>query len=330
MKKTKKLLTVCLAAAMVSSLLSATAFADSRTKIGKIHLNVHADFRIGDSGGDVDAMTTTEHVYVDDVEVVNDDVDSWSRTNTPVIKITLSTDEDEYYFSSTSSSNFKLNLSGSSYDDIKFKSANKSEKNSVLTVTARLTYGDYGAEADKPGDASWDQSNNGVGHWGDSGNAKYYQLQLMRDGNVDGSTFSSYETSYNFAGRITQAGTYRFRVRAVESSTNDKSDWVTSGSWYVSAEEANQLVANSGSWQMAADNVRKWGRFNDGSWPSSQWMLISGAWYYFDASGYMCTGWQTIGGNSYYLDPSTGVMWVNQRTPDGYWVNQDGVWVPGA
>lgn len=330
MKKIKRVLSVCLAAAMVSSLLSATAFGASRTKIGKIHLTVFADFRLGDSGGEAEATTSTDHVYVDDVEITNEEVDSWSRTNTPVLKITLSTDEDDYYFSSTSSSNFKLNLIGSSYDDIKFKTADRSEKNSVITITARLTYGDYTAEAEAPDNVTWDESKNGVGYWGDSGNAKYYQLQLLRNGNVEGTTFSSYANSYNFAGRITQAGTYRFRVRAVEESTNDKSDWITSGSWYVSAEEANQLVANSGSWQMAADNVRKWWRYNDGSWPSSQWMLISGSWYYFDAEGYMCTGWQTIGGNSFYLDPATGAMLANQRTPDGYWVNQDGVWVPGA
>lgn len=328
--KMKKFLTVCLAAAMVSSLLSATSFAESRKKIGKIQLNVRADFRIGDSGGDADVTTTTEHVYVDDVEVVNDDTDNWSRTNTPLLKIWLSTDEDGYYFSSTASSNFKLKLSGSSYDGIKFKSAGKSERNSVMTVTARLTYGKYETVSPAPGNATWDQSNNGVGHWSDPGNAKYYQLQLLRDGNAEGSAFSSYETSFNFASKITQAGSYRFRVRAVDASTNDKSDWVTSGSWSVSADEASQLVSGSGSWQTAADNVRKWWRFNDGSWPSSQWMLINGSWYYFDASGYMCTGWQEVGGSYYYLDPSTGAMLANQRTPDGYWVNQDGVWIPGA
>lgn len=328
--KMKKFLTICLAAAMVSSLLSATAFAETRKKIGKIQLNVRADFKIGDSGGNADVTTTTEHVYVDDVEVVNDDTDNWSRTNTPLLKIWLSTDEDDYYFSGTSSSNFKLKLSGSSYDGIKFKQADKSEKNSVMTVTARLTYGKYETVSPAPGNVTWDQSNNGVGNWSDPGNAKYYQLQLLRDGNTEGSAFSSYETSYNFAGRITQAGTYRFRVRAVDASTNDKSDWVTSGALSVSADQANQLVSSSGSWQMAADNVRKWWRFNDGSWPSSQWMLISGSWYYFDAAGYMCTGWQQIGGSYYYLDPSTGAMWANQRTPDGYWVNQDGVWIPGS
>ena len=29
------------------------------------------------------------------------------------------------------------------------------------------------------------------------------------------------------------------------------------------------------------------------------------------------------------VDPATGAMWANQRTPDGYWVNGDGVYVPG-
>ena len=43
----------------------------------------------------------------------------------------------------------------------------------------------------------------------------------------------------------------------------------------------------------------------------------------------MCTGWLELNGTYYYLDPATGAMWANQRTPDGYWVNGDGVYMPG-
>ena len=91
---------------------------------------------------------------------------------------------------------------------------------------------------------------------------RYYQVQLLKSGSVVGETKSVYDTKYNFAGMITQAGSYRFRVRTVEYGTNSKSEWVNSDTWYVSAEEANALGANSGSWQKSADGTRWWWRYN--------------------------------------------------------------------
>lgn len=58
----------------------------------------------------------------------------------------------------------------------------------------------------------------------------------------------------------------------------------------------------------------------------------TGSWYYLDEeSGEMKTGWvQTDDGKWYYLNPSNGTMYANQRTPDGYFVNANGEWVPGV
>ena len=44
----------------------------------------------------------------------------------------------------------------------------------------------------------------------------------------------------------------------------------------------------------------------------------------------MATGWLKDNGNYFYLDPATGAMVTNARTPDNYWVNESGEWVPGA
>lgn len=83
------------------------------------------------------------------------------------------------------------------------------------------------------------------------------------------------------------------------------------------------------------------------------WELINGAWYAFGVDGYaksgmvfdpaqngwfyidinmgMKTGWQQIDGNWYYFntssDGSLGIMYTNRTTPDGYTVNEAGVWV---
>ncbi|WP_243125266.1 hypothetical protein [Clostridium transplantifaecale] len=81
------------------------------------------------------------------------------------------------------------------------------------------------------------------------------------------------------------------------------------------------------------------------------WEMINGAWYAFGADGYaksgltfdpvlngwfyidinkgMLTGWQQINGNWYYFntvsDGTKGIMFVNRQTPDGYYVNTNGL-----
>ena len=58
-------------------------------------------------------------------------------------------------------------------------------------------------------------------------------------------------------------------------------------------------------------------------------LYISGKWYYFREDGYMATGWITLYNKSYYLDPVSGAMYKSGRTPDGLYVNESGVYVPG-
>ena len=333
MKQIKKAVSALLAAALLAAMVPGTALAESRTKVGKVTLDVYSSIRIGNSSEDVSVTTDNEHCFVDSVEVTNSDGDDWTRSKPPVIEITLSADGDDYYFGSKSSSNFKLKMHGGSYEDIKFVGAEyeSGSDKTVVIVKARFVYdkdNDTGSAA-APSNVAWSSNHDGFGYWNEAPDAKYYQVQLLKSGNVIGSTYSPQNPQYQFAGLITEAGSYKFRVRTVESGTNSKSSWVTSDSWTLTADEASQLVSNSGSWQKAADGVRSWWRYNDGSYPASQWLRLNGSWYYFDAAGYMCTGWLNLGGTYYYLDDNTGAMLVNQRTPDGYWVNQDGVYIPG-
>ena len=341
MRGSKKYLSILLAASLISSLGAGSALAEDREKVGKITLNFTSSIEIGDSGGEVDVSTTTDHVYVDSVEVVNDDGEKWTRARTPVIEVVLVADDD-YYFSSSSKSSFRLKLTDDDYDDVEFRDASREDDNTTLILTVRLTDEDTEVEVPEPDNAYWESTYNGYGQWDEVSSAQYYQLQLLLGSDVVGSMINCYDTSYDFSGMITQAGSYRFRVRTVEYGSGDKSDWETSGTWTVDAQMASQFAASapatsspasssgSGSWQKAADNVRWWWRNPDGSYPASQWMQIGGVWYYFDAQGYMCTGWLQLGDVYYYLDPSTGAMAANCRTPDGYWVNEQGAWVPGA
>ena len=47
--------------------------------------------------------------------------------------------------------------------------------------------------------------------------------------------------------------------------------------------------------------------------------------YYFDDSGAMQTGWKRLDGNWYYFQ-TDGSLLKNATTPDGYKVNEEGIW----
>ena len=106
----------------------------------------------------------------------------------------------------------------------------------------------------------------------------------------------------------------------------------------------------SGSW--VQDATGWWYKNADGSYPRGTWQQIGSAWYAFDGSGYMITGWYSPGGSWYYLNASgamatgwiqlggywyyleqsgswqpQGSMYVSDYTPDGYFVNENGVCV---
>ena len=94
--------------------------------------------------------------------------------------------------------------------------------------------------------------------------------------------------------------------------------------------------------------------FIDGMKVRHQWEQVNGRWYAFDEQGYlktgffydagydgwfyvdenagMQTGWSQINGKWYYFkdvsDGTRGIMLRNQKTPDGYFVDENGVWKP--
>ncbi len=52
----------------------------------------------------------------------------------------------------------------------------------------------------------------------------------------------------------------------------------------------------------------------------------TGTWYYCDPSGAMRTGWIHLDSGWYYLN-SSGEMLADTTTPDGYYVDSNGVWI---
>jgi len=83
--------------------------------------------------------------------------------------------------------------------------------------------------------------------------------------------------------------------------------------------------AFAGTWHQ--DNVGWWYENDDGSYLQGGFAQVDGVWYYFDGSGYMQTGWvKGKDGNWYYMHDVDGYMLTSTMTPDGYWVDENGVW----
>ena len=313
-----------------------------RRKIGKIHLIFDADLGIGNDGKQVLVTTdgsNRERYSIEDIQVVNEEWE-FSNANPPELEITLvSEDEDMWYFSSASSSSFRLKLADTSktrYEKVRFVSAKRQEDNSVLTLRVQLLF-DKDADTRKAPAISqsagfgWDLEKKGRAFWNPESSARYYQVQLIHNGGAVGIVRSVYQNYYDFSEQVTEPGAYQFQVRTVSAASHSKSEWTvsdvltvkTDGSFVVAEEYAGA------GWQKTADGLRWWWRNEDGTCPVSQWMEQGGRWYYFDDQGYMATGWLCLDGLWYYLDRENGDLYVNCWTPDHYWVGPDGVYVPG-
>ena len=212
----KKAGTALLVASLISSVLAPAAMAASKKKVGKIYLTIDSDIRTGRDGGDVEVTATGDNTslyYVDSWEVTNDDGDTWSSSKPPQVDIILGVeDEEEYYFSNTSSSNFKLTLGSSSkyrFDKIKFVNAKRQDSNATLILTVQLVFdkdADTSAAA-APSNLQWDSAHNGNVSWNEVSSAKYYQTQLIKNGAAIGEIKDIYNTSYDFREQITAPGT---------------------------------------------------------------------------------------------------------------------------
>lgn len=100
---------------------------------------------------------------------------------------------------------------------------------------------------------------------------------------------------------------------------------------------ANNCTEYDGYSHWMLDEHGWWLRFADGTYPKAgktdqseeayAWEFVNGRWWAFDENGYIKTGW--LKDKKYhawfYVDPLTG-MYSNQRTPDGYYVGENGAW----
>lgn len=85
------------------------------------------------------------------------------------------------------------------------------------------------------------------------------------------------------------------------------------------------VTAGGNHWCM--DAYGWWYQYANNTWPRSCWQCIDGSWYCFDDNGYRRYGWIYWNDKWYYCG-TDGALMANTKTPDGYYVGSDGVWVP--
>ena len=107
---------------------------------------------------------------------------------------------------------------------------------------------------------------------------------------------------------------------------------------------ASGATVNAAGWKQ--DGKGWWFENTDGTYVSNTWKQVNGKWYVFDSQGYMRKGWFQENGKWYYLDNSgamrtgwikenekwyymgaDGACFINTKTPDGYMVDANGVWI---
>ena len=182
-------------------------------------------------------------------------------------------------------------------------------------------------------------SNNGNSGSGNSGNGSSSSDRDRSD--RDDSNASVVKVSPGQSGKVTKDSQKGYR--------NEEQGVITG---------ANNQAVNDGYSHWMKDAKGWWLRFSDGTWPMADrtgayhWEHINGKWWAFDETGYaktgwlrdedyggwfymdlehgMQTGWVLLNGVWYYFNPISdgkrGIMYAGQRTPDGYYVDKNGVW----
>ncbi len=224
------------------------------------------------------------------------------------------------------------------------------EFNFATSVTGDITlYAKWTAISIGEGDTSEDSGSNedtgntGAGDTGSSG------------GSVDSNT----GTNDNHSGNSGNMGTNISSGRNSYSSSSSGSG-SEKNTTAIRRKVKAKVKENSGSWKQ--DSKRWWYQDENGNYPKNEWKLLSSddneSWYVFDEFGYMRTDWFLFAGNWYYLSPiddanlgklvtgrveikgkwyyletgensnhPKGAMYKNEKTPDGYMVDENRVWI---
>lgn len=327
MRKVTKYLTVMTAALSMAAAFASVSYAED---IRSIHLNFSGNQPVeGDAVEDINVSTNSSRYSVRAAGYQNDE-SYWDKGDTPRVVVELWASDTSDHFTCSGSSHISLNGMGATYKSARIKDGGNS-----MEVVVKLNRVAGDDDIDTCDNLWWDGR---TARWDDVDGADRYEVQLYRDDHKVASEKTG-SRHYNFNGSMDRSGSYYFRVRGLDGSDQgDWSDWSDdydvdrnndddNSSGHSSSCPDYRPNSNSAGWKQ---DGRGWWYVNaDGSYPRSSWQMINGKWYFFASNGYMSTGWIQWKG-AYYYCAADGAMFVNEQTPDGFYVDGNGVWQQNA
>ena len=158
-----------------------------------------------------------------------------------------------------------------------------------------------------------------------------------KDSGGKGSSGTSSSVSSSTVTKDSQKG-YRSEEQGVITGASNQavndgySHWIKDArGWWLRYSDGTWPMGNTGAFHWEKVNGRWWA-FGAEGYLSTGWIYdtLYQGWFYMDENQGMLTGWQFINGKWYYLnsnhDGSAGIMYSNRRTPDGWYVKEDGSW----
>ena len=128
----------------------------------------------------------------------------------------------------------------------------------------------------------------------------------------------SNEVNYDESSHISS-----FNYPSASTSKNKNDNSAKNGAH--ASKTANEPVKETFGWIKAPHGT--WWKNPDGTWPANRWMMIQDKWYLFDANGYRVEDKWVLWNGAYYRLDKDGAMYQNTTTPDGFKVDNNGVWV---
>ena len=157
--------------------------------------------------------------------------------------------------------------------------------------------------------------------------------------NVIGNVKDSYD--YPIANPVDSVDQY-YPDRPVDPAQSSKKGWaLENGTWYYykDGHRTSGWILDQGTWyylDVTGAMRTGWMNYNGstyylrpwGGMMVNGWYQINGKWYYFQSWGGTAKNTWIYGlDKKWYYVGSDGVMLTNTQTPDGYWVDKNGVWV---
>ncbi len=336
-------------------------------EIRSVSITVSAQVRAGESGGELYANISSTRYTIDGIEFTNDSGE-WKIGQIPQAVIVV-TAEDGYYFGQRISGSISVKGSGAEFSS--YRVLNNGE---AIEINIRLK--EVEGALGEIEEAYWVIDPLGKAKWDNADFARAYEIQLYRGSTMIKKIERTTTNDYNLYPYMNKEGDYSFRVRAVPNSAHESSyteygPWQYSNNLYISydkiyngtdpqdstspeelpsqaTEHATPVQPVVGHWVKEA--IGWWYQRADGTYPTYQWEMIGGVWYFFGHDGYMDTGWLDWSGQTYYLTSNgdmitgwfqdnrkwyyfdqSGAMqrnWIDAGT-NRYFMNSDGVAVVG-